>query len=40
VTIVLGGAAVTSELARELGATYVNGKLDASVTRLRRLAKA
>ena len=40
VPIVIGGAASTPELARELGATYVNGNLSAAVTRLRRLARA
>ncbi len=40
IPIVLGGPASTPEVARELGATYVNGNLDAVVTRLRRLARA
>jgi len=39
VTIVIGGAASTPALARELGATYVNGNLSAAVSRLRRLAR-
>jgi MerR family transcriptional regulator, light-induced transcriptional regulator len=37
-TLVLGGAAVTPEVARELRATYANGKLDQTVARLRKLA--
>ena len=40
VPLVIGGAAVTPDVARELGATYVNGNLTATVTRLRRLARA
>ncbi len=40
VPIVIGGAASTPELARELGASYVNGNLGAAVKRLRRLARA
>lgn len=40
VPIVIGGAAATPEVAKELGATYVNGNLGAVVTRLRRLARA
>lgn len=40
VPIVIGGAASNSEVARELGATYVNGNLTAAVRRLRRLARA
>ena len=40
VPIVLGGAASTPAVAKELGATYVNGNLGAAVTRLRRLARA
>ena len=40
IPIVLGGAASTPEVAKELGATYVNGNLGAAVTRLRRLARA
>ena len=39
VPIVIGGAASSPALARELGATYVNGNLSAAVTRLRRLAR-
>ena len=38
-TIVVGGAAMTASIAKQLGATYVNGTLDAAVTRLRRLQK-
>ena len=38
-TIGVGGAAVTPEIAGKLGATHVDGTLDAAVTRLRRLAK-
>lgn len=38
VTLVLGGEAVTPEIARELRATYADGKLDLAVARLRRLA--
>ena len=38
-TIVVGGAAMTAAIAKQLGATYVNGTLDAAVTRLRRLQK-
>ena len=37
-TLVLGGAAVTAETARELRATYADGSLDAAVARLRMLA--
>jgi methanogenic corrinoid protein MtbC1 len=40
VPIVIGGAGSSPALARELGATYVNGNLSAAVTRLRRLARA
>jgi len=40
VPIVIGGAASTPELARELGVSYVNGNLGAAVKRLRRLARA
>lgn len=39
-TLVIGGAAVTPELARELRATYADGKLDVAVSRLRKLATA
>ncbi len=38
VALVLGGAAVTPESARELRATYANGRLDRTVARLRKLA--
>lgn len=38
VALVLGGAVVTPEIARELRATYAEGKLDLAVARLRRLA--
>lgn len=40
VPIVIGGAASSPAVARELGATYVNGNLTSAVTRLRRLARA
>jgi methanogenic corrinoid protein MtbC1 len=36
--LVIGGAAVTPEVARELRATYANGELDLAVARLRKLA--
>jgi methanogenic corrinoid protein MtbC1 len=36
--LVLGGEAVTPEIARELRATYANGELDLTVARLRKLA--
>ena len=39
VPIVIGGAESSPALARELGATYVNGNLPAAVSRLRRLAR-
>ena len=39
-TLVIGGAAVTPELARGLRATYADGKLDVAVSRLRKLATA
>lgn len=39
VPIVIGGAASSPEIAREIGATHVNGNLSSSVTRLRRLAR-
>jgi len=38
VALVLGGAAVTPKIARELRATYADAKLDLAVTRLRKLA--
>ena len=38
VALVIGGAAVTPEVARELRATYADGKLDLAVERLRKLA--
>ena len=38
VSLVLGGAAVTPEIARELRATYAQGRLDLAVARLRKLA--
>jgi methanogenic corrinoid protein MtbC1 len=38
VALVIGGAAVTPAIARELRGMYANGKLSAAVTRLRRLA--
>ena len=38
VALVLGGAVVTPEIARELRATYAEGKLDLAVARLRTLA--
>jgi DNA-binding transcriptional MerR regulator len=38
VALVLGGAAVTPEIARELRATYADGELDLAVARLRKLA--
>ncbi len=37
-TLVIGGAAVTPDIARELRATYADGKLDRAVVRLRTLA--
>jgi MerR family transcriptional regulator, light-induced transcriptional regulator len=37
-SLVLGGAAVTPAIARELRATYANGELDLTVARLRKLA--
>lgn len=36
--LVIGGATVTPETARELRATYADGRLDVAVARLRRLA--
>jgi methanogenic corrinoid protein MtbC1 len=36
--LVLGGLAVTPEIARDLRATYADGKLDLAVARLRKLA--
>ena len=36
--LVIGGRAVTPQVARELRAIYADGKLDAAVARLRRLA--
>jgi DNA-binding transcriptional MerR regulator/methylmalonyl-CoA mutase cobalamin-binding subunit len=36
--LVLGGPAVTPEIARDLRATYADGKLDLAVARLRKLA--
>jgi methanogenic corrinoid protein MtbC1 len=38
VALVLGGAAMTPEIARELRAIYADGKLDLAVARLRKLA--
>jgi methanogenic corrinoid protein MtbC1 len=38
VALVIGGAAVTPEIARHLRATYADGKLDLAVARLRKLA--
>jgi methanogenic corrinoid protein MtbC1 len=38
IVIVVGGAAVTPEIARELEATYADGRLDVAVQRLRALA--
>lgn len=38
VPLVLGGAAVTPEIARELRATHAQGRLDVAVARLRKLA--
>jgi len=38
VTLVIGGAAVTPEIARELRGTYAGGELDLAVVRLRKLA--
>ena len=38
VSLVLGGAAVTPGIARELRATYAQGRLDLAVARLRKLA--
>jgi MerR family transcriptional regulator, light-induced transcriptional regulator len=38
VALVLGGAAVTPEIARSLRATYADGELDLAVARLRKLA--
>ncbi len=40
VPIIIGGAASSSDIAREIGATHVNGNLSSSVRRLRRLARA
>jgi methanogenic corrinoid protein MtbC1 len=40
VPIVIGGAGTSPALAKELGATYVNGNLPSAVSRLRRLARA
>ena len=40
IPIVIGGAASSPAVGRELGATYVNGDLSAAVSRLRRLARA
>lgn len=40
VPIVIGGAASSPGVAREIGATHVNGNLSSSVRRLRRLARA
>ncbi len=37
-TIVVGGAAVTSAIAREVSATYVDGSLETAVRRMRTLA--
>jgi MerR family transcriptional regulator, light-induced transcriptional regulator len=39
-TLVLGGAAMTSAVARELRGTYADAGLDAAVTRLRKLSRA
>ena len=36
--LVLGGPAVTPEIARDLRATYADGELDLAVARLRKLA--
>lgn len=38
-TIVVGGAAMTAAIAKQLGVPYVDGTLDAAVKRLRRLRK-
>jgi len=38
IALVLGGAAVTPEIARGLRATYADGELDLAVARLRKLA--
>ena len=38
--LVVGGAAIDPETARELGAAHVNGELDLAVARLRELATA
>jgi len=38
VALVLGGPAVTPEIARDLRATYADGELDLAVARLRKLA--
>jgi len=40
IPIVIGGAASNPEIAREIGATHVNGDLTATVALLRRLARA
>ena len=40
VPMVIGGAAASPKVARELGATYVNGNITSAVKRLRRLARA
>ena len=39
VPIVIGGAGSSPDVAREIGATHVNGNLSSSVRRLRRLAR-
>ena len=39
-TIVLGGAAITPAIARELRGLYADEKLDTAVARLRKLARS